>query len=212
MKNKPLNIVLFLFVAVLSVLFFFGGPDYYSTRSFKASWNLGHIIYYTLVIFILLRQLDYPKRKSILPQLLLIILCTILSGILIEWIQVGLHRKPELGDVWRDVLGSAVGWIFFSEHAAAIKKKQQRFLRVFVAVLIGIEFINPVRSLSDEIIAGAEFPVLSDFETPFELERWEGEGKMIYANDPVYQGKRAARVSLTTEKYSGIAAKYFPRD
>jgi hypothetical protein len=48
--------MLYLAVAVLTVFLFFGDPHYYASRSFKAFWNPGHIGYYTLVAFILLRQ------------------------------------------------------------------------------------------------------------------------------------------------------------
>ena len=47
MFNK--NVRLWLYGALLiigSILLFLGGPDYFSSRSFKHFWDIGHIVYF----------------------------------------------------------------------------------------------------------------------------------------------------------------------
>ena len=41
--------VLTLIMALMTILFFIGGPDYHSSRTFKSFWNLGHILYFALL-------------------------------------------------------------------------------------------------------------------------------------------------------------------
>ena len=46
-KNNPFfkkNVLLTSIAAICFVLFFVGGPDYYSPRSYKYFWDLGHIL------------------------------------------------------------------------------------------------------------------------------------------------------------------------
>lgn len=67
--------------------------------------------------------------------------------------------------------------------------------------------------LIDESIARKQFPVLSTFETPFEIERWSGNNSALTIDhDIVKYGKSSLKVSLTTAQYSGVYLRYFPED
>jgi hypothetical protein len=73
--------------------------------------------------------------------------------------------------------------------------------------------IFPLAKVSiDEYLSMKKFPVLSDFETPFEIERWSGKTKLKINNDIVRNGKSSLRVPLITTKYSGVSLKHFPND
>ncbi len=67
-----------------------------------------------------------------------------------------------------------------------------------------------VTVLVDQVIAKTQFPILSNFETPFEIDRWEGRTKIAIDKNTVREGKASLKVQLTTDKYSGISLNHFP--
>ncbi|MDY6951840.1 MAG: hypothetical protein SWE60_10025 [Thermodesulfobacteriota bacterium] len=67
-------------------------------------------------------------------------------------------------------------------------------------------------ALTDEQIAREQFPVMADFETPFETDRWTGGAKMGIDRDMARHGTASLIIHLTTAQYSGAGLKYFPGD
>jgi hypothetical protein len=65
-------------------------------------------------------------------------------------------------------------------------------------------------AITDEWIAKNQFPVLADFETPFEIYRWVGGTAFDIDNGISYHGGSSLKIQLNTSKYSGVALKYFP--
>jgi hypothetical protein len=68
------------------------------------------------------------------------------------------------------------------------------------------------KSLIDEAISRHQFPLLSGFETPFEIDRWTGSARLSIATMPSIADSRLLKLSLTTEQYSGAVLKYFDGD
>ncbi len=67
-------------------------------------------------------------------------------------------------------------------------------------------------ALCDEGIARGQFPLLADFETPFEKDRWEGNARASVDRSVSRHGNASLRVEMDTSLYSGIALVYFPRN
>lgn len=65
------------------------------------------------------------------------------------------------------------------------------------------------RSLIDEAISRHQFPLLSGFETPFEIERWEGGDRLSVEPVSPISTDRLLKLTLTTDEYSGTELKYF---
>ena len=56
-----LNIkILRIFTIVCSVFLFFGGPGYYSPRSFKYLWDIGHIAFFCALSTLILLDFSTP--------------------------------------------------------------------------------------------------------------------------------------------------------
>ncbi len=199
-------------LAAATLLFFFGGPDYYACRFHKSVWNLGHILYYILVSYIVLRQWKRFSLKSFHVQLSGLFIFCMLSGVAIELIQVNFKRIPEWGDLWRDFLGILLGIVLFSESFKSVSPLTRRFIKIIGVLFLMAEIIPSIRAVSDEMIARKQFPLLSGFETPWETDRWESDNRLNRRGDIVREGKYAASTLLTTERYSGLSLKYFPRD
>ena len=65
------------------------------------------------------------------------------------------------------------------------------------------------KSLIDEAVARYQFPLLSGFETPFELDRWQGGKRLSVETISSISKGSLLKLSLTTDKYSGASLRYF---
>jgi hypothetical protein len=77
-------------------------------------------------------------------------------------------------------------------------------------ILVAIAFLPMVTAVLDEITAMKQFPVLSNLETRFEIDRWTGDADFSIDHEIYYHGKASLKVNLNTSLYSGIGLKYFP--
>jgi VanZ family protein len=99
-------------LVVLFALFFVGGPNIHSSRHFKAFWNLGHILFFALVPYLLFSYRKWLAGRFSAQALIVLGICLVL-GVLIELVQYDFKRTPDVGDVFRDVIGCLVGIFFF---------------------------------------------------------------------------------------------------
>jgi hypothetical protein len=210
MKQK--KIILALLVLAVFPLFFFFGPGYGSSRSFQCIWDLGHIFFFALGSYFLLSFSQFITEKTIWRQFFWIIIITLALGFFIEMIQGGFNREPDYLDMLRNLAGSMFAFFFFNPSKQALSGR--KFLAFqLLTILIVVSALFPLAiAMTDELIADAEFPVLSDFETPFEKTRWAGGAQMKISNEAVYKGRSSLKVMLDTSRYSGVALEYFPGD
>ena len=194
-----------------SVLLFLGGPDYYSSRSFRHFWDLGHIVYFVLLASLLIRW-RFVARMPLEKQWTIILVITLLLGTSIEVLQHGTVRTPESGDVLRDLTGSLIVLVFGSLGPRLRTAGLRQSLRVAVSMLLLVQLWPVTRSLIDEAIARHQFPVLSDLETPFEIDRWTGNAGLFVQSLPLISRGKLLKLALTTDQYSGASLSYFDGD
>ena len=206
---------LWLYIVVLatgSVLLFLGGPDYYSARSFKHFWNIGHIIYFALMASLLSRW-HFVARRSLAGQWAMILVITLFAGVAIELAQYGTAaRTPDMGDVLRDLTGSLLLLVFGAPGAELQPAWRRRCLQAAVLVLLLVQLWPLTRSLIDEAITRHQFPLLSTLETPFEIHRWAGSAGRSVESVPSVAAGKLLRLSLTTDRFSGTVLDYFYAD
>ena len=195
-------------LAIGSVLLFMGGPDYYSSRSFTHAWDIGHIIYFALLTGLLSRW-RFVVNMSLAGRWVLVLAITLLLGVSIELMQHGTARTPDIGDVLRDMTGSLVVLVFGSMRAGLRPRALRLSLQAVVLLLFLVHLWPVTKSLVDEAIARHQFPILSDFETPFEIDRWTGSARLSIETVPSIAHSRLLKLSLTTDHYSGAVLKYF---
>ncbi len=203
------------FILLLGFPFFFlGGPGYYSSRSFAAAWNLGHILFFALASWLLGRHF-LARNPGLGPVSLFFrtFFVVLLAGVCIEFLQMGIDgRFPDLLDVLRNQLGCLLGFAFFPPGDRTVSGVR---LRLFQGVTVGLLLLAVwplARALYDEHLAEDQFPLLSDFETPFERLRWKDVRQLRVVRSPVRHGTRSLRVQLSTATYSGTSLFYFPHD
>ncbi len=215
--NMPgYRVVSVLLVGLLLIgapFFFFGGPGYHSSRSFQAGWDMGHILYFALLSCLL--NLFLARRYRFLSpwfRLGLVFTSALALGLTVELLQTTqANRSPSGLDVLRNQLGCLLAFAFLPPQANR-KARGQRLLRLMALLLLLLAAWPLTQAGIDEYLAVRQFPVLADFETPFERSRWVNARQLRLETDLVRHGKRAVRVRLSTAKYSGVSLFHFPGD
>lgn len=210
LNRKP--IFLIPVAAVLFGLFFISGPGYHSARAFQHFWDLGHIFFFAILTTIILSLWQTIAQKKFAGQCIRIVLITLLLGTTIEIFQYGFSRTPDAGDMVRNLIGSCLVLFFWAPSRKTIPGKKLRMLQLLTALVSIVGLLPLSIALTDERTAKKQFPVLSDFETPFEKYRWRGEAMHSIDHGNAHHGKSSLKVQLATTEYSGVGLKYFPRD
>lgn len=212
-------------LVAMGVLFFWGGPDYFDARSFRLGWNLGHIVFFALLPWHLVRFV-FPEmvRRGMVSggwgrlgssfgwQAGFVFGLAVFLGGAVEIVQLGTHRYPDLADLYRDMIGAMVAFFFLLPARKVIALKLLRCMQGVVVGLVLLQVYPVAVALSDELRAARQFPVLSNFESMVEIGRWEGGAEFSIDDFEAWEGRRSLRVSLETELYSGVALHYFPGD
>ena len=209
MMNAIKRNCLILLLGSLFLLFFISGPDYYSPRSLKEFWNLGHILFYSLLPLLVFNTIKPPASYQ--RQVFNILILTLLLGLLVEILQTGIDaRIPDLGDIFRNIVGALVGLLFFLPSRKNLSKRLLVVTQALVILLVLLQMVPVVKAFWDENIARRQFPLLSGFETPFEIDRWSGGAVFEVSHENKKNGDAAMKVMLNTDTYSGVALTYFP--
>lgn len=194
---------------VCLVLLFYGGPQRYVQRSHEYAWGLGHVLCFAVWTILFLKLCD---GWSYLRQCVVIVGLTLFLGFGIEFLQAELGRSFDLADVLNNLAGSLLALAFFSPARRGLLISR-RFLIQIVALLVLMVVLFPLgRALFDEYLSIKQFPVLSDFETPLELERWTGNARLSMTQDFVTHGRYSLKAELTSDQYSGFFLRFFPND
>ena len=196
---------------ILISFLFIGGPQLYDSRSIKKIWDLGHIILFALMFFIILRDLNWLHKKKLAIQFIIIIVVTIVLGIIIEWVQLIIGRTSEFIDIWRNVIGTLIAFVY-SKKFRKLKRYQINIARIVVSLLVIVAVFPLIKVLIDEVQAQQDFPIIADFENPFEIEKWYGKSYVSINDSIVFHGKHSLKAELITTKYSGISISFFPSD
>lgn len=201
-------------IALICFVFLFvGGPGYYASRSLNAAWDLGHIFFFAVVAYL---ALHYMRQKTAWPytrQCLIIISGGLFFGILIEFIQSLSAREMSIVDIFNDFTGILLACAFLAPNRKALIKKHLRFLQTASLLTLVFGCYPLALALVDEQIAASRFPLLADFETPFELKRWAGDRSCRTIDHSIArQGNASMKMEFDTSQYSGASLKHFPHD
>jgi VanZ family protein len=210
--NKAKNLILYLVFSLCVIFLFAGKPGFYTARSSLYLWDLGHILLFTLSSLIIIKKIPNFSSRSFTGQLLIVFIFGLFFGILTELIQVEFDRTPDLKDLIRDILGALIGVAFFSPRRYLVSKYFRTIVQFGLLIMVLLEIYPFAKALVDETLAATQFPVLSDLETPLEIDRWLDHSQLQIENGLARNGKASLRVVLTTSKYSGVSLNYFPGD
>jgi hypothetical protein len=210
-RNVLRTPIIVIALIVGTILLFRGGPGYDSARSFKYAWDIGHIIYFALAAWLLSGWMPIA-RQSLVLQWVAILCVTLIAGVLIEILQLSVQRDVDINDVLRDLTGAVLVLSFGPARAKNRSRQWQIVLQCTATGMLLVQLWPLATSLLDEAIARARFPVLADFETPFEIDRWRGAPGLSVESRPLAPAGRALKIPLSTERYSGAGLFYFEGD
>lgn len=204
------GLLLVLFSA--SILLFYSGPGAYADRSFRELWNLGHVLYFGLLIILVSKILNHYQVSGRWIWIFSILL-TLIWGIAIEMIQQGSDRNADIMDVIRNLCGALLALVFIPGSIQVFHRRFQKIIRYVVVCFLLLVLIPLMVSVADEVVAANQFPVLSNFETPFELDRWNGSADFKIVDSVEGSGRSALQISLSTQDiYTGVGMQYLESD
>jgi VanZ family protein len=203
--------MLWLPAGILAVLLFVGGPGYHSPRSLDAVWDLGHIIAFSLWSYLLITWKPVEEAPLARQWWIVALFCFVAGGAT-EGIQFLLGRDASLEDLFRDVLGGGITLTWFTPSSRTVPRGVRGMARSLSASILLVACLPLAVALCDEGIARAQFPLLSDFETPFEEDRWHRFARSSVDSSVARHGKVSLRVEMDTSLYSGVSFVYFPRN
>jgi len=205
-----------LFTAILSavflVLLFVGGPWSFSVRWGQAVWNLGHIPCFALWTWLLLSLRPGLAARPFWRQSIEVLGLAFLAGVIIELLQLATGRSMKANDVALDLLGSLLVLAFFSPTRRTAPRRLLRSVQTIAVALLVLALVPLALDIADEIRAHRQFPLLSGFETRYEIDRWKGDTLYYLDRSVAPDGGCSLEVLLTTEEYSGVSLRHFPGD
>jgi VanZ family protein len=203
--------ILWLPAGILAILLFGGGPGYHSPRSLDAVWDLGHIAVFSFWSYLLITWKPV-EEAPLARQWWIVALFCLVGGGATEGIQFLLGRDASVGDFLRDVLGGGITLTWFTPWSRTVPRRVRGMVRSLSASFLLVAGLPLAVALYDEGIARAQFPLLSDFETPFEEDRWHRFANFSVDRSVARHGKASLRVEMDTSLYSGVSFVYFPRN
>lgn len=203
------NIFLLGVALLCFVLLFVGGPGPYSSRAFSYGWGLGHLFSFALWGYLFLQ---WRNPRPVWRMFVEFLFLALLLGGATELLQAGFGREASWQDLGADLLGALLCAVFAPELKRQLPLRGVVLLRLLVLVPVVWIVVPFARVVVDDLVAGQQFPLLSGFETPFEVSRWGGPCRRQVDSAQVYSGKASLRVDLDTRRYAGIALKHFPAD
>jgi hypothetical protein len=207
---KKLNLLFGIFLLLTFALFFVGNSNIVPTRSFKIVWNLGHIVFFAIAIFLLLKHASFLQQATQAHQFYWVVGICLVAGVLIESIQFSIGRQASWQDILRNILGGLTALAFFPRPKSSNAQLLGMKFKAIITVLLCIQLLPLLMTLVDEHMAKSNFPMLADFENTLELSRWTSNGQMILDKKITTHGNFSARIELTTQPYSGASLNFLP--
>jgi hypothetical protein len=175
------------------------------------AWDLGHVAAFFLWTTLWLKTGAASRMPWRRRWLVTLTACALLA-ILTEAAQSLIGRDVSAGDVSRDLLGGMLALSWVGQATARMVPAWRLALRAASLALVAAVLAPFSSAAADEWLGRRSFPVLADFETPFEADRWEGSAAHAIDRSRASRGNASLRVDLVPAEYSGIALLHAPRD
>lgn len=187
-------------VALMLVFLFVGKIDHFDSRVIREAWQTGHFFLFAGLAYIL-TQTHWLKKRPKWQVFAIIVSGSILIGLITEVLQFLVGRSFQLSDLAMDTIGGSAG--FFLAQISPHRSLIQNTLACFVFVVLTIFGLNKFLVIVyDDTQIKLKTPILSDFETPFELTRWrELMTTHEVSKDVVRNGANALKVTFDAGKH-----------
>ena len=201
MKNRLTNFILYI-AALLFALLLFAQNNLITLNSFEHAWNSGHIIAFWLWTHLMLTRWPILAARSHWQQIVISMAIVILISIAVEFIQDAMGRPFSLDDIRKNMLGWALAIFFTIPKRRYLNRIIRIGIQIIVLMAVLFELAPFGRAVIDDIIIYHQYPVLSSFETPFELERWRSNTALKIDRSIKKQGRASLKVNINHRTYT----------
>lgn len=199
-------------LVVMFIFLFVGGPDYESHRITQHVWDMGHYVLFAGLSFALLNTRFFDNLIWN-KKLYFIIGLSFLVGLIVEFIQVFVGRDFEFTDIVSDVLGALMGFLIYGFSVNNISLILKKLMIIVLVVLLFISCTPLLEVLIDEYRMREEFPVIANFESHFQLTRWDvNKANISLSKKNISQGKSSLQVTFLPNAFPDISLQHFLRD
>jgi len=184
----------------------------YASRTLARLHDFAHLPLFCAVSLIMAAiwpgGLFVQNRLRPLPALRLW-LVAVLAGILVELLQARQGRIPEVSDVVTDAAGAALALLLAVGH----RRRAWRWALPAALALV-LAFAAPVLiSAWDEQLARRQFPLLADFETRLQTDRFAGTRcRLQRIADPASPGHHLLQARFLPDIFPRLQLRDLPRD
>lgn len=200
------NILLGLLIVSATPFLFTDTLDLLQFRLTPFLWDLGHLLLFFAVGWLLLNWLNKPKKSKFISLFVGFNTIAFLLGWLIEEIQLAHGRDYSYLDIYRNCLGISLALLFHPDTPLTNRRMRVTFRTLSILPLLAA-LVPLTKNSMDWISARQSFPILSDLESTFERERWIGENLEIIELD---SGNHVIAHRFDTARYSSISLTHFP--
>jgi len=209
--NKAcLKKILFLFFIFIMIVFLFVDVRAQQNhRLIRDIWDAGHLVLFGLLSFSYFNQ----SSHSSLYRIVFTSIFCIVVGTAIEGVQLFLQRGFSYNDIVNDVFGGYLGLLCIT----MLDREKTTIYRTIAGLIFVLALVVGLRDfqkhLFDEYNMQSQFPVLADFETLSEMERWEFSNVIVRRSDKyVMSGFHSLKVEYQPAHYSQISLQHLKED
>jgi VanZ family protein len=185
-----------LLIILIFPLFFIAGPTLESDRLVRAIWNLGHLIFFGLLVILVNKKHPLITIRS---WIILTLIVFVIGG-LIELIQEKVGRNGNWEDVYLDLAGAWIALVWLQATSRLLWFARIAVLGLAVPKLASILLLAVLN-----IRSAQEFPRLADFESTLDL--YEFSRKYERSETFRTHGRYGLTLNLLPGRYSGITIK-----
>ncbi len=204
-------------IAILTTFLFIGGTDNGEDRVLKQFWETGHFVLFFVSIFTLLQFNKIQQIKTIYLFLLTGLFCIII-GFTTEFLQKLVGRNFQILDVINDTVGGYAGLLLY-QLISSIKSDKQNKKAMSLLYFTGLILLSIIGTKSfliavyDKWNIYNAFPIISNFEGPLEVERWDYfAATLSKSKNHIRHGKYAMKIRFSPSQYPRISLEHFIRD
>lgn len=186
------------FLVLLTPLFFIDVFNHTSSPTQQYIWNLGHIVFFSLVTIAVGNIRAFQKSRDIFYYLIGILIVSFV----LETLQIFFSRSFSFIDILRNLTGCIISLTFIA----------RQYLPT-LSIAPGILFL--IIDITGFAITGwidyqtqQKAPIIEDFESTILLNRWTGNIKQSREN--VKSGNYSGKVIFEKGKYPGINLSSLP--
>ncbi|OUS11954.1 hypothetical protein A9Q89_07270 [Gammaproteobacteria bacterium 53_120_T64] len=146
-------------------------------------WNAGHLLLFGLLSYGYFSCLSMAAH-TLSYRLLLSNIAALGLGAGIEYLQLHLGRSFSVADIFNDVIGANLGLLVLALQKARVAGRGRLTIRFGIVLMLGLGLRDVELRLLDEWAMRRDFPVLANFETSIQLQRWTFANVVAHRSQP----------------------------